>query len=145
MTWLLKNHMQSGWGNTWFNCPAVNHFNSEQRQHLNISHGTDSILKFRDLLLSPCRKGFHCSGVKAGGHEGIPHAFLNAFPYLLPTLSMLFLESSEGRIKTLWRTKNRAFRAKHAVCAKSLQLCPILCNLMDCQAPLSTGFSRQEC
>ena len=30
--------------------------------------------------------------------------------------------------------------------AKSLQLCPTLCNPMDCscQAPLSMGFSRQE-
>ena len=30
--------------------------------------------------------------------------------------------------------------------AKSLQLCPTLCNRMDCnpQAPLSMGFSRQE-
>ena len=33
------------------------------------------------------------------------------------------------------------------VCAKSLQLCLILCSLMDCvahQASLSVGFSRQE-
>ena len=33
------------------------------------------------------------------------------------------------------------------MCAKSLQLCPILCNPMDTvplQAPLSMGFSRQE-
>ena len=32
------------------------------------------------------------------------------------------------------------------VCAKSLQLCPTLCNPMDCnhQAPLSTVFSRQK-
>ena len=32
------------------------------------------------------------------------------------------------------------------VCAKSLQLCPTLCNPMDCsrQGPLSMGFSRQE-
>ena len=28
--------------------------------------------------------------------------------------------------------------------AKSLQLCLTLCNPMDCQAPLSMGFSRQE-
>ena len=33
------------------------------------------------------------------------------------------------------------------VCAQSLQSCLTLGNLMDysCQAPLSTGFSRQEC
>ena len=31
-----------------------------------------------------------------------------------------------------------------AVCAQSLQLCLLLCDPMDCQAPLSTGFSRQE-
>ena len=32
------------------------------------------------------------------------------------------------------------------MCAKSLQLCPTLCDPMDCicQAPLSMGFSRQE-
>ena len=32
------------------------------------------------------------------------------------------------------------------VCAKSLQLCPILCDPVVCthQAPLSMGFSRQE-
>ena len=32
------------------------------------------------------------------------------------------------------------------VCAKLLQLCPTLCNLIDCtcQAPLPMGFSRQE-
>ena len=33
-------------------------------------------------------------------------------------------------------------------CIKSLQLCPILCNPMNCiarQVPLSMGFSRQEC
>ena len=31
--------------------------------------------------------------------------------------------------------------------AKSLQSCPTLCNPMDCshQAPLSVGFSREEC
>ena len=30
--------------------------------------------------------------------------------------------------------------------AKSLQLCPTLCDTMDCnlQVPLSMGFSRQE-
>jgi len=28
--------------------------------------------------------------------------------------------------------------------AKSLQLCLTLCDTMDCQAPLSMGFSRQE-
>ena len=107
-----------------------------------ISHGTDSILKFRDLLLSPCREGFHRSGLKAGGRQDIPRAFLNAFPYLLPTLSILFLESSEGRIKNLSRIKNRAFRAKHAVCtksltatAKSLQSCPTLCNPIDGSPP----------
>ena len=31
-----------------------------------------------------------------------------------------------------------------AVRAKSLQSCPILCDTMDCQAPLSKAFSRQE-
>ena len=33
------------------------------------------------------------------------------------------------------------------VCAKSLQTCPTLCNPMAAarQAPLSVGFSRQEC
>ena len=32
-------------------------------------------------------------------------------------------------------------------CAKSLQWCPTLCDSIDCspQAPLSMGFSRQEC
>ena len=32
------------------------------------------------------------------------------------------------------------------LCAMSLQLCPTLCDSMDCtlQAPLSIGFSRQE-
>ena len=44
--------------------------------------------------------------------------------------------------------------ASHSLCAyslclrpcKSLQLCPTLCNPMDCrpQVPLSMGFSRQE-
>ena len=29
-------------------------------------------------------------------------------------------------------------------CAKLLQLCLTLCDPMDCQAPLSMGFSRQE-
>ena len=34
----------------------------------------------------------------------------------------------------------------HALRAKSLQLCPTLCDPVDCvhQAPLSMGFSRQE-
>ena len=30
------------------------------------------------------------------------------------------------------------------VCAKSLHLCPTVCDPMGCQAPLSMGFSRQE-
>ena len=31
-----------------------------------------------------------------------------------------------------------------AVCAKSLQSCLMLCDPVDCQGPLSKGFSRQE-
>ena len=30
------------------------------------------------------------------------------------------------------------------VCAKLLQLCPTPCDPLDCQAPLSMRFSRQE-
>ena len=33
---------------------------------------------------------------------------------------------------------------ERSVCAKSLQLCLTLCDPMDVQVPLSTGFSRQE-
>ena len=38
-------------------------------------------------------------------------------------------------------------KSRHCVCAKLLQLCSTLCDLMDCvahQAPLSMGFFRQE-
>ena len=44
--------------------------------------------------------------------------------------------------QTPWRVKSGL--PMEAVCAQSLQLCPLLCDPMDCQAPLSTGFSRQE-
>ena len=30
------------------------------------------------------------------------------------------------------------------ICAKSLQLCPTLCDPMDCSPPGSMGFSKQE-
>ena len=43
---------------------------------------------------------------------------------------------------------SHAFVVSHFmhVCAKSLQLCPILCSPVDCSPPalLSMGFSRQE-
>ena len=40
----------------------------------------------------------------------------------------------------------RSHEILSSVCAKSLQSCSILCDLMDwsCQAPLSVGFFRQE-
>ena len=41
---------------------------------------------------------------------------------------------------------SRRYTATAAAAAKSLQSCPTLCDPMDSspQAPLSTGFSRQE-
>ena len=45
------------------------------------------------------------------------------------------------KLQPPWKTVCHAW-----VCAKSLQLCPTLCDAMDCSlpAPLSMGFSRQE-
>ena len=47
-----------------------------------------------------------------------------------------------------WRARSNTLEKEmmRCVCAKSLQLCPSLCNPVDCNPPglLSMGFSRQE-
>ena len=50
--------------------------------------------------------------------------------------------SPDESIKKLWYINTM----EYCMCAKSLQLCLTLCDPMDVawQAPLSTGFSRQE-
>ena len=63
-------------------------------------------------------------------------------------LAFLVYLNLSGNIHTWWRTSSRKYVINaECVCAKSLQLCPILCDPMDyiaCQAPLSKAFSRQE-
>ena len=62
--------------------------------------------------------------------------------------SLLYLDMESGsHYLTAIKPKNQGFSGGAAAAAKSLQSCQTLCDPIDGshQAPLSLGFSRQEC
>ena len=60
----------------------------------------------------------------------------------------LFLKKAHDSFRPVQSCSKATYKSSMCVCthANSLQLCPTLCNwTVACQAPLSMGFSRQEC